>query len=1007
LCWICAFFRDDGEEQGEVTIPSGAAGAAENTGEGTRMSWGRLRSFIVGCSILNLGASAWAAYPTDPRYDQGYIDAVDYCKAELTENDIDYHLTTITSSVPVLMTCFTDWDGYTRGYTDNSYRPQLWCTVAGEQWQFYKTHQTAPETLLLRTKKLLGLPSNNGGNWIVEFWVDPTSLFRPAVDESLTNPVTNIDEESANAWYKARKADIYRDAKNPPYPWTRAGYTYDWGTGTSDHVGLSEFVARTIAEVGGIVITVRSVFSPVSYLYYVRETDSFNVTDWCDTIWIGTKYLPATAGGNQIDIASNVMMYGGEGILVTDLSGQDSNVVINNHGIILGPGSTLRGSSVSFVNAGGTLNNTGTITGDRYGVLGDNTSARPITINNTGTITGTIGAIQTGGGDDTINLLGGSIFGSIDGGAGTNTLNFNLPAGTTFAFSDDILNIDNVNVNSGTARLQGAVSGKVTVAASAVLGGNCTLSGNLDNSGNVAPGNSIGTIHVGGNYTQNAGGRLTIEVAKPSSGSLAGDQLIVGGTATLAAGSQIDVRFGSDNGRVFSNGDAFHVITAAGLDDRGAVVNFDSMFLDFSGSAGANDYTITIHRTATFASAATPGNNARLAAALDADAATASDGYAELINQQLLFTNASAFNGSLQQLSPAAYLTVSAASDRTTQYMAEAWGGYLRMRRAGRTNMVPSQASSYRGSEAFARAIDSPAELAGTIKYCANERTTIRELQDVDRSRSVWVNPFGVFFGERSSGDHLGFQSNVAGVQFGIDKQYDENFIFGIGGGYDQLHVDTADLYSAGEAETFRIGPYLTWFNDEWYCDASFTGGFHGNSVGRQVNVGGDEYVAHGNYRANDLSLYVGGGRDIQVADSTLSPLVSLQWIGYRQNEFTESNADGANLEVDPLDAHSLRSRVGGQWMRVYRWHQVKIVPEVFGGWAHEYLANDNLEARFLGGATRFSTDRGGIFRDSGYYGVTLTAIPREHSSFFARYNGEYSSGGHFAAVDLGVVYEF
>jgi len=78
-----------------------------------------------------------------------------------------------------------------------------------------------------------------------------------------------------------------------------------------------------------------------------------------------------------------------------------------------------------------------------------------------------------------------------------------------------------------------------------------------------------------------------------------------------------------------------------------------------------------------------------------------------------------------------------------------------------------------------------------------------------------------------------------------------------------------------------------------------------------------------------------------------------------------------------------------------------------FGGWAHEYLANDNLVASFLGGVTPFSTDRGGIFRDSGYFGATLTLMPRDHASLFTRYNGEYSSGGHFTAVDLGLMVEF
>ena len=82
-------------------------------------------------------------------------------------------------------------------------------------------------------------------------------------------------------------------------------------------------------------------------------------------------------------------------------------------------------------------------------------------------------------------------------------------------------------------------------------------------------------------------------------------------------------------------------------------------------------------------------------------------------------------------------------------------------------------------------------------------------------------------------------------------------------------------------------------------------------------------------------------------------------------------------------------------------------MPEAFAGWAHEYLDNDPLEARLIGGVTPFSIDRGGIFRDAGYFGASLTVMPCDPSRLFARYNGEYSNGGHFTAVDLGLVVEF
>ena len=55
--------------------------------------------------------------------------------------------------------------------------------------------------------------------------------------------------------------------------------------------------------------------------------------------------------------------------------------------------------------------------------------------------------------------------------------------------------------------------------------------GGITNSGRGAPGNSVGTLTVTGNYTQAPGGTLDIEIAPDGS---CNDLLAVGGTATLA-----------------------------------------------------------------------------------------------------------------------------------------------------------------------------------------------------------------------------------------------------------------------------------------------------------------------------------------------------------------------------------------------------------------------------------------------------------------------------------------
>lgn len=100
---------------------------------------------------------------------------------------------------------------------------------------------------LLRISQLLGLPPYNTYGNIIELWVRPTDLFRPAGDNE-------IDDNTASAylpanadsnyviWYNQNIYDSYF-ANWTHYPWTRLGYTYDWGNHAPE-VGLSEFCIK-------------------------------------------------------------------------------------------------------------------------------------------------------------------------------------------------------------------------------------------------------------------------------------------------------------------------------------------------------------------------------------------------------------------------------------------------------------------------------------------------------------------------------------------------------------------------------------------------------------------------------------------------------------------------------------------------------------------------------------------------------------------------------------------
>ncbi len=150
-------------------------------------------------------------------------------------------------------------------------RYPVWVTAAPELARFCAQHD-AEQTgtpLPRRLEQLLGLPPDSGHQFVVELWVNPADLFRPTADPEITDgeaelafpEVRGYLSVSADyrAWYERTAAARYRPPRGPAYPWTRLGYTYDWGNPRS-RVGLSEFVIRP-----GSTLTVRSVTATKAY----------------------------------------------------------------------------------------------------------------------------------------------------------------------------------------------------------------------------------------------------------------------------------------------------------------------------------------------------------------------------------------------------------------------------------------------------------------------------------------------------------------------------------------------------------------------------------------------------------------------------------------------------------------------------------------------------------------------------------------------------------------------
>lgn len=180
-----------------------------------------------------------------------------------------------------------------------AYKYDSWVTVVPEIRNFFGVAQPSP----LRIAQLLGLPPEAGteGNpnqykYMLELWVSPQHLFRPCPDTEISDTTCEtgfpadqfrmLDSgnkvrvaagpesgvfKTYSSWFSTQARYSYTLGSSP-YPWTRLGYTYDWGS--SNHVGLSEFIVHgRKADGSGIPVGIRSVRPTAEYFTKARGND--------------------------------------------------------------------------------------------------------------------------------------------------------------------------------------------------------------------------------------------------------------------------------------------------------------------------------------------------------------------------------------------------------------------------------------------------------------------------------------------------------------------------------------------------------------------------------------------------------------------------------------------------------------------------------------------------------------------------------------------------------------
>ena len=530
-------------------------------------------------------------------------------------------------------------------------------------------------------------------------------------------------------------------------------------------------------------------------------------------------------------------------------------------------------------------------------------------------------------------------------------------------------------IDGGDLIVNGSIASANTfINRAGLLGGSGLVKGNAFNHGIVSPGNSPGTLHIGGNYTQFSDGTLRLEIVSRE----VFDRLVIGGSASLAGTLAVVA-----NGVRFKRGDTFDFLTAAG----GISGNFDRITGFGDGTIlglevvidGGVARLVAVSQSFRETLLGLTPNQRAVAGALDEAGRNQRAGQLlDFLSTEPLGKLPADFDKiAPEELASIFNLAVSLANVQTANLERR-----MDDLRAGASGFSASgfamsgSAGSYSGGLGLA----GPAGKGGKMMVPAAENRW-----------GVFVTGVGEFTKIGDTYNARGYDMTTGGFTFGVDYRLTPNFALGVNAGYARTGID---LNHGGRiaVDGGKLGLYATYFTGGFYADAAVSGGLNGYSTRRSALQG----AARGSENGGEMNALFATGYDWKVGALTLGPTASFQYTYASLGSFTETGSL-APLHYGSQHGESLRSAVGAKASYDWKIGGVLIRPEVRAAWQHEYGQDGfAITSSFAnGGGGAFTTHGPQTGRDSLLLGAGFAVQWSERTSTYVYYDGEIARSNY------------
>jgi uncharacterized protein with beta-barrel porin domain len=543
-------------------------------------------------------------------------------------------------------------------------------------------------------------------------------------------------------------------------------------------------------------------------------------------------------------------------------------------------------------------------------------------------------------------------------------------------------------------------TGPGTMTNQGLITGKGSLEGIVINelNGTIAPGDSIGTMTIIGNYTNNPGSYLETELDNKSA-----DKLIVTGTATLNGGKVTPVYSGLFVRNVPYT---YTILTAAGgvAGKFTGLVN-NSAFFDTYLSYFPFSVDLALTRRG-FDSVCETENQCAVANGLEGAYPVATGDMRDVLNA-LLNLSAYQARSAYDQMGGLIHTTVPAVTFSS-------FNQYRDMMTARMSGFLPGGASSMLGARfpMLASRTDSgtdvqanlPAGSAAPITGTAAPITGTRPLP-----WGVWLETYGDL-GERRANDISSrYDYNTTGIILGFDRKIGSSLLLGGTLGYSYTKVTMKDLAEDAKIASYMGSLYGVWTNGPWYVNGVAGYAYNKYDTNREMSFGTISRSADASYYGHLLAGYVEGGYRVKMTYADIIPRASFQATRSWRASFSEDGAGTLSLDADSEAVSSYLGSLGVTVRKDYVTKAGILSPELRFRWDHEF-SNDNhvLNASFSGyPMSQFTVMADRPDRDRLGAGLGLTLKTRSNIYLSVYYDGYFSNDTTQHSGMVGIQYKW